>query len=142
MLVEIAAANAAFGVLKTALSNGRDLYECGNVAKKYFDNKSVIAKRVASKGKSDLDAFMALEKIKEQEEWLREHMIYAGRPDMYSDFLKFQAECKQERERNARIATLKRHNNVKMLKQFITIIGVSIAVIPVLIYVIIYSLNK
>ena len=142
MLVEIAAANAAFGVLKTALSNGRDLYECGNVAKKYFDNKSVIAKRVASKGKSDLDAFMALEKIKEQEEWLREHMIYAGRPDMYSDFLKFQAECKQERERNARIATLKRHNNVKMLKQFITIVGVSIAVIPVLIYVIIYSLNK
>ena len=142
MLVEIAAANAAFGVLKTALSNGRDLYECGNVAKKYFDNKSVIAKRVASKGKSDLDAFMALEKIKEQEEWLREHMIYAGRPDMYSDFLKFQAECKQERDQAARIATLKRHNNVKMLKQFITIIGVSIAVIPVLIYAIIYSLNK
>ncbi len=142
MLVEIAAANAAFGVLKTALSNGRDLYECGNVAKKYFDNKSVIAKRVASKGKSDLDAFMALEKIKEQEEWLREHMIYAGRPDMYSDFLKFQAECKQERERNARIAVLKRHNNVKMVKQFITIIGVATAIIPVVIYVIIYSLNK
>lgn len=91
MLAEIAAANAAFGVLKTALSNGRDLYECGNVAKKYFDNKSAIAKRVASKGKSDLDAFMALEKIKEQEEWLREHMIYAGRPDMYSDFLKFKS---------------------------------------------------
>ena len=51
MLVEIAAANAAFGVLKTALSNGRDLYDCGAVAKKYFDNKSVIAKRVASKAR-------------------------------------------------------------------------------------------
>ena len=36
MLAEIAAANAAFGVLKAALSNGRDLYECSNVAKKYF----------------------------------------------------------------------------------------------------------
>jgi len=142
MLVEIAAANAAFGVLKTALSNGRDLYECGNVAKKYFDNKSVIAKRVASKGKSDLDAFMALEKLKEQEVWLREHMIYAGRPDMYSDWLKFQSECKQEREREARIAVLKRHNTLKMLKQFITIIGVAVAVIPVMIYAIIYSLNK
>ena len=142
MLAEIAAANAAFGVLKTALSNGRDLYECGNVAKKYFDNKSVIAKRVASKGKSDLDAFMALEKIKEQEEWLREHMIYAGRPDMYADFLKFQAECKQERVRNARIAVLKQNNTLKMLKQFITIIGIAVAVIPVMIYAIIYSLNK
>ena len=141
MLLEIAAANAAFDILKTALSNGRDLYECGNVAKKYFDNKSVIAKRVASKGKSDLDAFMALEKIKEQEEWLREHMIYAGRPDMYADFLKFQSECKQERERENRIALLKRHNNIKMLKQFITIVGVAIAVIPVMIYALIYLLN-
>ena len=142
MLAEIAAANAAFGVLKAALSNGRDLYECSNVAKKYFDNKSVIAKRVASKGKSDLDAFMALEKIKEQEEWLKDHMIYAGRPDMYSDFLKFQSERKQERDREARIAVLKRNNTLKMIKQFVTIIGLAVAVIPVIIYAIIYSLNK
>ena len=142
MLVEIAAANAAFGVLKTALSNGRDLYECGAVAKKYFDNKSVIAKRVASKGKSDLDAFMALEKIKEQEEWLREHMIYAGRPDMYSDFLKFQSECKQNRERDARIAVLKRHATLKMIRQFITIVGIAAAVIPVIIYALIFLVNK
>ena len=141
MLLEIAAANAAFGVLKTALSNGRDLYECGNVAKKYFDNKSVIAKRVASKGKSDLDAFMALEKIKEQEEWLREYMIYAGRPDMYADFLKFQAECKQERDQAARMALAKKHLNIKMFKQFIMIIGVAVAVIPVMIYALIYLLN-
>jgi len=142
MLLEIAAANAAFDILKTALSNGRDLYECGNVAKKYFDNKSVIAKRVASKGKSDLDAFMALEKIKEQEEWLREHMIYAGRPDMYSDFLKFQAECKKERERENRIALLKRQNITNMVKQFITVVGIAVAVIPVLIYTIIFMVKK
>jgi hypothetical protein len=142
MLAEIAAANAAFGVLKTALTNGRDLYECSNVAKKYFDNKSVISKRVASKGKSDLDAFMALEKIKEQEEWLKEHMIYAGRPDMYSDFLKFQSERKQEREREARADALKRRNNLKLIKQFITIVGISIAVIPVVIYAFIYFLSK
>ena len=142
MLAEIAAANAAFGVLKAALSNGRDLYECSNVAKKYFDNKSAIAKRVASKGKSDLDAFMALEKIKEQEEWLREHMIYAGRPDMYSDFLKFQSERKQEREREERVSALKRHNNLKLIKQFITVIGIAIAVIPVMIYAIIFMVKK
>ena len=142
MLVEIAAANAAFGVLKTALSNGRDLYECGNVAKKYFDNKSVIAKRVASKGKSDLDAFMALEKIKEQEEWLRDYMIYAGRPDMYEDFLRFQAECKQERDRSARLAVLRRNNNIKMFKQFITVIGIAVAVVPAIIYAVMFMVGK
>ncbi len=142
MLAELAACNAAFSVIKTAISNGKELYDCGDSAKKYFANKSTIAKRVASKGKSDLDAFMALEKLKEQEVWLKEHMIYAGRPDMYADWLKFQSECKQEREREARIAVLKRHNTLKMLKQFVTIIGLAVAVIPVMIYAIIYSLNK
>ena len=142
MLAELAACNAAFSVIKTAITNGRELYDCGDAAKNYFANKSTIAKRVASKGKSDLDAFMALEKLKEQEVWLKEHMIYAGRPDMYSDWLKFQSECKQEREREARIAVLKRHNMLKMLKQFVTIIGLAVAVIPVMVYAIIYSLNK
>ena len=142
MLLEIAAANAAFDVLKTALSNGRDLYECGSAAKNYFDNKSVIAKRVASKGKSDLDAFMALEKIKEQEEWLREHMIYAGRPDMYADFLKFQSECKQERERENRIALRKKQNIIQMAKNFIIVVGIAIAIIPLVIYAVIYMAGK
>ena len=142
MLAELAACNAAFSVIKTAISNGKELYDCGDSAKKYFANKSTIAKRVASKGKSDLDAFMALEKIKEQEEWLREHMIYAGRPDMYSDFLKFQSERKQEREREERVSALKRHNNLKLIKQFITVIGIGIAVIPVMIYAIIFMVKK
>ena len=142
MLAEIAAANAAFGVLKAALSNGRDLYECSNVAKKYFDNKSVIAKRVASKGKGDLDAFMALERIKEQEEWLKEHMIYAGRPDMYSDFLKFQSERKQERDREHRLALLKKQNIINMVKQFVTVVGIAVSVIPIMIYAIIFMVKK
>ncbi len=142
MLAELAACNAAFSVIKTAIGNGKDLYDCGEAAKTYFANKSTISKRVASKGKSDLGAFMALEKIKEQEEWLREHMIYAGRPDMYSDWLKFQSDCKQERERNARIALLKRQNIISMVKQFITVVGIAVAVIPVLIYAIIFMVKR
>ena len=142
MLAEIAAANAAFGVLKSALSNGRELYECGNVAKKYFDNKSVITKRVASKGKSDLDAFMALEKIKEQEEWLKDYMVYGGRAGMWDDWLKFQSECKRDRDKEERLRIAKRRNTLKMLGQFITVIGIAVAVIPVMIYAIIYLTNS
>lgn len=142
MLAEIAAANAAFGVLKSALSNGRELYECSNVAKKYFDNKSVITKRVASKGKSDLDAFMALEKIKEQEEWLKDYMVYGGRAGMWDDWLKFQSECKRDRDKEERLKIAKRRNTLKMLGQFFTVIGIAIAVIPVMIYAIIYLTNS
>jgi len=142
MLAEIAAANAAFGVLKTALSHGRELYECSNVAKKYFDNKSVITKRVASKGKGDLDAFMALEKIKEQEEWLKDYMVYGGRAGMWDDWLQFQSECKRDRDKEERLRLAKRRNNLKMIKQFLTVIGIASAVIPVVIYSIIYLTNS
>jgi len=142
MLAEIAAANAAFGVLKTALGHGRELYECSNVAKKYFDNKSAITKRVAAKGKGDLDAFMALEKIKEQEEWLKDYMVYGGRPGMWDDWLQFQSECKRDRDKEERLRIAKRRNTVKMLAQFITVIGIAVAVIPVLIYAIIFMVKK
>ena len=108
MIAEIAAASAAFNVLKSALQQGKELYDCGDAAKNYFDNKSVISKRVAQKGQSDLNAFMALEKIKAEEEWLKDFMIYAGRADMWTDWLTYQSECKRERERAARAQRQKR----------------------------------
>jgi hypothetical protein len=40
---------------------------------------------------------MQLERLKKQEEWIREWMIYAGRPGLYDDWLKFQSECKRMR---------------------------------------------
>jgi hypothetical protein len=138
MLAEIAAANAAFKVIKIAISNGKELYDCSEAATKYFNNKSAIAKRVASKGKSDLDAFMALEKIKEQEVWLKDYMVYAGRPDMYTDWLNYQAECRRNREKEERLAAAKRRENLKLIKQFVTIMGIALAGLPVLIYLIIY----
>lgn len=142
MLVEIAAANVAFKLIKAALSNGKELYNCSAAAQSYFSNKSAITKRVAKKGKSDLDAFMALEKIKADEEWLKDYMIYAGRADMWSDWLAFQSECKKERERETRIALLKRQQVSGMLKNFVIVIGITVSVIPVIIYAIILMVKK
>tara|TARA_R110000824_G_scaffold97146_1_gene232061 strand:+ start:603 stop:1037 length:435 start_codon:yes stop_codon:yes gene_type:complete len=103
MLAEIAAANAAFQVIKGALSNGKELYDVADQATKFFDNKSAIAKKAnKSGGKTELQCFMQLEKIKEQETWLKEYMIYAGRADMHSDWLKFQSDCKRKRENDER----------------------------------------
>ena len=115
MLAEIAAANAAFQVIKKALSNGKELYDVADQATKFFDNKSAIAKKAnKSGGKTGLQYFMQLEKMKEQEVWLKEYMIYAGRADMYSDWLKFQVECRQNRERVERIRVIKRANNIAL----------------------------
>lgn len=142
MLAEIAAANAAFKVIKAALNNGKELYDCSEAAQSYFNNKSIIAKRVSQKGKSDLDAFMALEKIKEQEEWLKDYMVYAGRADMYSDWLNFQSECKRKREQQEKTRLRKRQETLKLLKQFITYMGLSLALLPVLIYMIIFFVKR
>ena len=85
---------------------------------------------------------MALEKIKEQEEWLKDYMVYGGRAGMWEDWLQFQSECKRDRDKEERLRIAKRRNTVKMLAQFITVIGIAVAVIPVLIYAIMFMVNK
>ena len=98
MLAEVQAANAAFNTIKSALKNGRELYDVSDSCATYFNSKSVISRRANKKRKgSYLENFMQLERLKKQEEWIREWMIYAGRPGLYDDWLKFQSECKRMR---------------------------------------------
>jgi len=133
MLAEIAAANAAFSVIKTALSNGKQLFEVGEEATKYFDNKSVIAKKSNAHGnKNELAAFMELQKLRKQEEWLKEHMIYAGDPGMWDAWLQFQSDCKRNRERQVAIAKRRKIENRKTITAFLKVIGVIIVVIPLI----------
>ena len=49
MLAELAAANAAFAVIKTTISNGRELVDAGQALGNYFSAKSQLAKKVESK---------------------------------------------------------------------------------------------
>lgn len=42
MLAELAAANAAFAVIKAALANGKELVDVGSKALEYFDAKASI----------------------------------------------------------------------------------------------------
>ena len=109
MLTEIQEANKAFGVIKNALQNGRELYDVSGSCATYFNCKSIIARRSnkRSKRKSELENFLHLEKLRKQEEWIREWMIYAGRPGLYDDWLRFHAQCKKVRAAEARNKKLK-----------------------------------
>ena len=136
MIAEIAAANAAFQVIKGALTNGRELYDVAEQATKYFDNKSAIAKKAnRTGGSTELQCFMQLEKIKEQEEWLKDHMIYAGRADMYGDWLKFQSDCKQKRERAERIRKQRRSANLAVLSSALLWGTGGLVLLPLALYV-------
>ena len=71
---------------------------------------------------------MALEQLRQQEEHLRESMIYAGRPGMWEDWLKFQAEAARKREAAKRAveraAALKRQEFERMVEIFAVSLGV------------------
>jgi hypothetical protein len=101
MLVELAAANAAFAVIKEAVQNSGDLMNAGQALFSYFDQKSAIQKKYEEKAKNsksnDLEEFMALEQLKKQETELRETMQYLGRAGLWEDWLKFQKEAKHKR---------------------------------------------
>jgi hypothetical protein len=101
MLVELAAANAAFAVIKEAVQNSGDLMNAGQALFSYFDQKSAIQKKYEDKAKNsksnDMEEFFALEQLKKQETELRETMQYLGRAGLWEDWLKFQKEAKHKR---------------------------------------------
>jgi hypothetical protein len=147
MLAEIAAANAAFAVIKGALANGKELHQLGSRVFDYFDNKAKLQENATKKGGggSDLAEFMALEQLRQQEEELRERMVYAGRPGMWNDWQKFQAaaarkrrEAKEEAEREAQ----RRQESLAQLVEYIALGVASVVLAGLLIYgIILYMLH-
>lgn len=112
MLAEIAAANAAFGILKTAISNGREIADAASAVAQFVGAKESLQRKAQKKGGgSDLEEFLALEKIKQQEAELKQIMIYAGRPGLWHDWQKFQAKARIAR-REAEIAAANKRRKI------------------------------
>ena len=102
MLAELAAANAAFGIIKSFVSNGKELTGCAKQISDFVFSKEQIEKNLKKKkakgiGGNDLEEFMALEQIREKEEELKKMMIYLGRPGLWQDWQAFQAEARKSR---------------------------------------------
>ncbi len=130
MLAEIAAANAAFAVIKGALANGKELHQLGTRVFDYFDNKAKIQEQANKKGGgSDLEEFMALEQLKQQEEELRERMVYAGRPGMWNDWVKFQAAAARKRREAQEAAKREAAQKKRRMEQLAEYIAVGIATV-------------
>ena len=147
MLLELAAANAAFNVIKQALANGKELSALGGRVFDYFDNKAKIQEKATRKSaggaeRSDMEEFMALEQLKQQEEHLRESMVYAGRAGMWDDWVKFQAQAarrrREQKEAIARAAIERKDRMEKLIEYFAigtaTIVLAALMVYGIIIY--------
>tara|TARA_R100000951_G_scaffold99477_2_gene89857 strand:- start:3363 stop:3809 length:447 start_codon:yes stop_codon:yes gene_type:complete len=103
MLAELAAANAAFSILKKVVENGKDLANAGKAISDFTNAKDAIDKKARSQGSvndpknADLESFLARDKIKAQEDELRSMMQLYGRANMYPDYVRFCAEARKAR---------------------------------------------
>ena len=137
MLAELAAANAAFGVIKSFISNGKELASCGKQISDFVFAKEQIQKKAnkkRAKGVSggDLEEFMALEKIKQQEDELKQIMIYAGRPGLWQDWQRFQAEARKSRRYAEKMAQKQREELLQIIAWSIGVIifiGLTVALV-------------
>jgi len=113
MLVELAAANAAFAVIKEAVNNGGDIMAAGQQLFNYFDNTSKIQKKAESD--NDMEAFAALEQIKNNEAELKRMMVYHGRAGLWEDWLKFKVDAKHKRIAAEKAAARKRAARIEKI---------------------------
>jgi hypothetical protein len=85
VLAEIAAANAAFAVIKTAIKNSGEIASAGKAVIDYFSATNAIE-----------------EEVKKTPEELKELLIYQGRPGLWDDFQAFRVKARQQREAEER----------------------------------------
>ena len=124
MLAELAAANAAFSIIKNFVSNGKELSGCAKQISDFVFSKEQIEKNLKKKkakgvGGGDLEEFMALEQIREKENELKQMMIYIGRPGLWQDWQAFQAEARKSRRYAEKMAEKKREEIMEYLTYFI-----------------------
>ena len=129
MLAEIAMANAAFGVIKSAISNGRELAQCGKsisdfltaedkIKDKTEGDKKSIFKKVLGKDTADFESFLALDQIKEQRRQLESHMRLYGRPGLYDSWVEHQAQTRKARKEAERQRIREREELIEGLTIF------------------------
>ena len=143
MLAEIAMANAAFGVIKTAISNGRELAQCGKSISDFLsaedslkdkteiDKKSVFNK-IMGKDTNDFESFLALDQIKEQRRQLESHMRLYGRPGLYDSWVEHQAQTRKARKEAERQRIREREELIEGLTIFgfvVVLIGSAIGAV-------------
>lgn len=113
MIAELAAFNAAFGVVKAAIGNGKDIMSCAkqigdmigaeeNLRARGERKKNGFLAKLAGKQANDFEEFMAIEKMKESRKELLQAMQLYGRGGLKDDFLKFEIEARKKRRAEAK----------------------------------------
>ena len=130
MIAEIAAASAAYATIKTAIQQGKELYDVAKEIGTFLDSKESLQKKAHANGhKSDLQAFLELEKINDMQRQLKEAMVYSGRGGLWPDYCAFMSDRKKQREAEKIQAIRKKQRRKKKIKEALLIALVTISVL-------------
>jgi len=119
----IKAANEAIGAIKEMCGNVQSVGQMGTHLTKLADAKEQIQKKAAE---GDMDSFMALEDIRNQEAEIKRTFIYQGRAGLWEDYQTFMRTRKELKERERKRAEAKRLAKKKAIKDGLTYVGVGI----------------
>lgn len=120
MLAELMIANAAFKVIKTTLSNGKEIADAGAALGKYFGAEKAIQKQVASGTGNILEAFQAKEQLRINEENLK-FMLNKQRLHGWVDFLAFKAQYTRDLRETEQAEVRKKAARAKALQENLSI---------------------
>ena len=135
MLAELAAANAAYHVIKQAVTNGNELANYAKHISKWVGAEEDLQKKVEKKSNNvfnkilgkegdDFEEFMALDKIKQQKSELVSYMRLYGRAGLYDDWVAYQAQARKAR----REALKQRQKEIDRIKEITAWIAVIVVV--------------
>jgi hypothetical protein len=140
LLAELAAANAAYSIIRKTLANTGELAKAGKAISDFVIAKEELQRKGNKKKKagvntSDLEEFMALESIRQKEEELKQFMIYAGRPGLWNDWQRFQAQARKERRVQEELAKRRRAEIMEMLGLGFVALAVASALAGLLVWI-------
>ena len=108
----VSAANAAIGQIKTLAGHGRDLASMGKqiglvveaeetLRAQGNSKKNSIWSKAFGKDGETVEEFFELEKMKENRREMERHFKLYGRPGLWGDFVKFEADLRVKRRKQA-----------------------------------------
>jgi len=127
-IAAIKIANEAIGAIKEFAGHVSSVGEMGPQLTKLADAKENIQKKAAD---GDMDAFFALEKIRQQEAEIKQMFIYSGRAGLWDDYQRFMQTRKELREKEKKRVEAKKLAKKKAIKNGLTYGLVGIALLGV-----------
>ena len=124
MLAELAAANAAYKVIKTAVQNGTEIAQLGKQISTWMAGEEVAREKLAKKrnsvfgtqqAQSDWEEFQFLENYRNQQKELESFCRLYGRPGMWNDWQQFQIKMRKQRSQAKKQRARKRRKMVEWI---------------------------